>query len=259
MVLVAGAGVWLWSTYVSPAELMELEPLQYTEDSSWAALPVSKPAAVWEDGWGVDVFVILSSSGLKARNAQGLERRESLARRQAQAYKADLGGLGAIYTPLYRDAALPEDSLRAFETYLRTQNLGRGLIIAHDEVVPGPILERIASDASLQERFGGFLELAGKAAETDEEQNSAIGQPCGGFRHTEEACRSRVNIAKSKGAFRVSQDGFPETHPIAAFREYLNANVGMMAEPLGQFEEVEIIDIRRPGDTDENRARNTRN
>jgi hypothetical protein len=26
-----------------------------------------------------------------------------------------------------------------------------------------------------------------------------------------------------------------------------------MAEPLGDFEEVEIVDIRRPGDTDESR------
>ena len=37
---------------------------------------------------------------------------------------------------------------------------------------------------------------------------------------------------------------------VAQHKEWLEANVAKTAEPLGALEEVEIIDIRRPGETD---------
>ena len=36
---------------------------------------------------------------------------------------------------------------------------------------------------------------------------------------------------------------------------WLEENASQSAEPLGDLEEVEIVDIRRPGDTDESREK----
>lgn len=60
----------------------------------------------------------------------------------------------------------------------------------------------------------------------------------------------------------VHQNGFSVLAPdssvgelAATFSEWLQANASPMAEPLGDLEEVEIVDIRRPGDTDERREK----
>ena len=52
----------------------------------------------------------------------------------------------------------------------------------------------------------------------------------------------------------VSQDKPVGGKSLAGLTDWLEANVAKMAEPLGSLEEVEIIDIRRPGDTDAKRA-----
>ena len=262
ILLLAGAGPWIWYTFIAPPELMELEPLQYTDDSSWAALPVASPPAVWTDGWGVDFFMILESAGLEARSAKGLERNEKRARRQAQTYKTQLGSLGAVYAPLYRDAAQGDDTARAFNTYLRTRNLGRGLVIVHDTEVPELVSLRLSQDPALRERFGGFLQLS-HASSTDESKDAVnedgAQSVCGGFVFPQNDCHTVLGVHKTNGTYSIAGDSFPGDHPITGFQQYLADNVGMMAEPFGEFEEVEIIDIRRPGDTDENRARDGRN
>lgn len=51
----------------------------------------------------------------------------------------------------------------------------------------------------------------------------------------------------------MTSEGTPGGDLIASFPTWLDENVGKMAEPLGDFEEVEIVDIRRPGETDDER------
>ena len=48
----------------------------------------------------------------------------------------------------------------------------------------------------------------------------------------------------------VSQDEPIAGDNLTGYKEWLEANVAKTAEPLGALEEVEIIDIRRPGETD---------
>ena len=159
-VLAIGAGPWVWNTYISPRPQLELDPMKYTEDSSWSALPVQEPEAVWTGGWGVDVFVISEDSGLGGTTQVALQKNEQRGRRQAQALKASFETIGEVYSPLYRDAAVNDDVTRAFESYLRRDNRGRALIIAHDRPIPSAILARLEQDASLRDRFGGFLSIS---------------------------------------------------------------------------------------------------
>jgi len=257
-VLAIGAGPWVWNTYISPRPQLELDPMKYTEDSSWSALPVQEPEAVWTGGWGVDVFVISEDSGLGGTTQVALQKNEQRGRRQAQALKASFETIGEVYSPLYRDAAVNDDVTRAFESYLRRDNRGRALIIAHDRPIPSAILARLEQDASLRERFGGFLSISDTKdgippLASGDAQTTAEGPLpyCNDRLNDIDSCQIVVPAHREKGVLVLRSEGIPGGDIVAGFPEWLEANVGKMAEPLGDFEEVEIVDIRRPGETDE--------
>tara|TARA_R110000796_G_scaffold147674_9_gene264515 strand:+ start:9125 stop:9955 length:831 start_codon:yes stop_codon:yes gene_type:complete len=257
-VLAIGAGPWVWNTFISPRPQLELDPLKYAEDSSWSALPVEEPNPVWVDGWGVDVFLISEDSALRGTTQSGLQKRELRGRRQAQSLKASLESIGEVYSPLYRDNATNDDLTRAFESYLRRDNKGRALIIAHDRPIPDSILARLEQDASLRERFGGFLSISdtkdGIPPLDSNEQQAPVEEPlpyCNDRLNEAASCQMVVPAHREKGLWTLTSEGTPGGEMVATFAEWLEANVGKMAEPLGDFEEVEIVDIRRPGETDE--------
>lgn len=268
MILVAaafalGGGWWLWNNIISPQPLLDLEPLNYTEDSSWAALPVQTPPAVWSGEWGVDVFVVSKDARLVARTQVGLEKRERVARAQADALRTYLQPVGEVYAPLFRGNAESDDITRAFETYLRTDNRGRALVITHDMPLPDSVLARLEQDPELRNRFGGFLSLS--TARTGITPLYADGSApndegtfpwCNARLNEANSCQMIVPARKVKGLWVLESEGVPGGDMIATFPDWLEANVGKMAEPLGDFEEIEIVEIRRPGDTDERRAEN---
>ncbi|MDX1291995.1 MAG: hypothetical protein R3265_04220 [Hyphomonas sp.] len=260
-VLAIGAGPWIWNTFISPQPQLELDPLKYAEDSSWSALPVEEPAPVWVEGWGVDVFLISEDSALKGRSQAGLQKRELRGRRQAQSLKASFDSIGEVYAPLYRDEATNDDLTRAFESYLRRDNRGRALIIAHDMPIPDAILARLEQDASLRDRFGGFLSISDTRdgippLESDMAQ-APVEEPlpyCNERLNQAASCQMVIPAHREKGLWTLTGEGTPGGELVASFPEWLEANVGKMAEPLGDFEEVEIVDIRRPGETDDTLA-----
>ena len=259
-VLAIGAGPWVWNTFISPRPQLELDPLKYNEDSSWSALPVEDPEPVWSGGWGVDVFLISEDSALRGTTQASLQKRELRGRRQAQAFKASLESAGEVYAPLYRANAVSDDVTRAFETYLRRDNRGRALIIAHDRPIPESILARLEQDASLRERFGGFLSISDTRngipplheAPKDAAADGTLSY-CSDRLNEAESCQMVVPAQREKGVLVLTSEGTAGGDLVSGFPEWLEANVGKMAEPLGDFEEVEIVDIRRPGDTDESR------
>lgn len=261
-VLVIGAGPWIWNTIISPKPQLDLSPLKYNEDSSWSALPVQDPAPVWRDGWGVDVFLVSKDSALRGKSQSGLQKRERKAREQAQALKASLQEAGEVYAPLYRDNARNDDVTRAFETYLRRDNKGRALILAHDVPLPPSVLGRLEQDENLRERFGGFLSISdtrqGIPSLKEDAGESSEDTPlpyCTPRLVEADSCQMIVPAHKVKGLWVIAEEGVPGGETIAEFPAWLEENVGKMAEPLGDFEEVEIVDIRRPGDTDERREK----
>ncbi|WP_370172592.1 MULTISPECIES: DUF3089 domain-containing protein [Hyphomonas] len=260
-VLAIGAGPWVWNTFISPRPQLELDPMKYTEDSSWSALPVQEPEAVWSGGWGVDVFLISEDSALSGTTQVALQKKEQRGRRQAQSLKSSFEKIGEVYAPLYRNAAVHDDVTRAFETYLRRDNRGRALIIAHDRPVPDAILARLEQDSSLRGRFGGFLSISDTkdgipslSTSASEAGNSDPTPYCNERLNDVTSCQIVVPAHREKGLWVLTSEGVPGGEIVASFPEWLEANVGKMAEPLGDFEEVEIVDIRRPGETDENSA-----
>ena len=106
------------------------------------------------------------------------------------------------------------------------------------------------------ERFGGFYRI-GKNPESltlieDPAQSAEVYCPV----HLVESgnCVKDIPTIRDNGFSLLSPDS-AVGESAAMFSEWLHANASPMAEPLGDLEEVEIVDIRRPGDTDERREK----
>ena len=146
----------------------------------------------------------------------------------------------------------------ALKFYLDDHNRGRAFVIATDHPLPPEMLAPILDDESLRERFGGFLRL------TRARGDDALFSSIAGLENTAsnflaycppqyaeaETCQPVVEIGRQDGMMIVSQDEPIAGDNLTGYKEWLEANVAKTAEPLGALEEVEIIDIRRPGETD---------
>ncbi|WP_321489626.1 hypothetical protein [uncultured Hyphomonas sp.] len=255
-IVVAGLGTWLWRTVISPPPLIEVSPLSYTDYASWSVVPKETPPAVWKEGWGIDVFLVDSASELKGRSGKQLDKKEQKARLQGRMFEDGLSAIGPVYAPLYRADAKGDDLARAFLIYLRKHNQGRALVIASNTTLPDALLAEIEFEPDLEERFGGFYRL-GK-----DPQSVTLTE--GADQPAEAYCPAHLTESGDciRNVMTVRDSGFsvlaPESDVAASattFSEWLNANAAPMAEPLGDLEEVEIVDIRRPGDTDERREK----
>nr|WP_321362074.1 hypothetical protein [uncultured Hyphomonas sp.] len=258
--IAVGLGVWLWRTVVSPPPYIEMSPLVYTDYASWAVIPKQTPPAVWKDGWATDVFLVDSASELKGRSGKQLDKKEQTARLQGRMLEDGLTAIGPVYAPLYRADAKGDDLARAFLIYLRKHNRGRALVIAADTPLPDALLAEIELEPDLMERFGGFYRI-GKNPESVtliEDPAKSADAYCPAHLVDSDTCVKDLSTVHENGFSLLAPDsGVGES--AAKFSEWLDANASPMAEPLGDLEEVEIVDIRRPGDTDERRKKSNRN
>ncbi|MEZ6000612.1 hypothetical protein [Hyphomonas sp.] len=253
-IIVAGLGAWLWRTVISPPPFIEVNPLSYTDYASWAVIPKETPPAVWQDGWAIDVFLVDSASELQGRTGKQLDKKEQKARLQGRMLEDGLSAIGPVYAPLYRADAKGDDLARAFLIYLRKHNHGRALVIASDTPLPDALLAEIQFEPDLTERFGGFYRV-GKNPDSlalTENPDQPVETYCPDYLNESGDCVRDVTTVRD-GGFAVLAPESDIGASAAAFQEWLQANASPMAEPLGDLEEVEIVDIRRPGDTDERR------
>ena len=254
--VILGLGAWLWRTVISPPPYIEVSPLSYTEYASWAVIPKETPAPVWRDGWATDVFLVEDASELKGRTGAQLDKREQKARLQGRLLEDGLTAIGPVYAPLYRADAKGDDLARAFLIYLRSHNHGRAVVIASDTALPDALLAELELEPELMERFGGFYRI-GKDPEfvqLTETPDKSVEAYCPTHLIEREACVTDVATVREKG-FSVLAPESSVGESAAAFSTWLAENASPMAEPLGDLEEVEIVDIRRPGDTDERRSK----
>ena len=258
--IAVGLGVWAWRTLISPPPYIEVEPLSYTDYASWAVIPKENPPAVWTNGWAVDVFLVDSTSELKGRSGKQLDKREQNARLQGRMLEDGLQAVGPVYAPLYRADAKSDDLARAFLIYLKKHNRGRALVIASDTPLPEALLNEIQQEPDLMERFGGFYRLGNQSQSVTltEQPDQSIDSYCPAHLVESNACVQDV-VTTRKSGFAVLSPDSPLDDSAATFLGWLEANASPMAEPLGDLEEVEIVDIRRPGDTDERRAKKKSN
>lgn len=224
-----------------------LNSLDFTMPSAWAVLPDPPPPAIWEMGWDVDIFLIAPTAQIQAKSPQGLTAAAEKARKDTAGLASDLRPLGVVYAPLLRKDSLAEDARAAFEQYVTHHNRGRALVIVTSDASIAPALARLQSDTLLQSRFGGFL------TDLPAEDAKALDAYCAGGLPELVPCRSSLPFSKVMGAVRAPLIGELVRTRMIRFRRHLEADVAKLAPPLGALEEVEVVEARSPGDTDEAR------
>lgn len=262
LVLAVGLGPWAYRTFGGSHELIDLPAFDYRTHDSWATFPAESPAPVWKDGWAVDVLLIAPDSGLAPRSPAQLASQAKRASIQAASLAQSLTAVGPVYAPLFRKGSETADLSAAFGQYIDTHNRGRAFIIATDHPLPADTLAGLKADDALRARFGGFLRLARNtgspdpfaAVETAGGFPATLGDYCPDRYHKLSECQPVVQIGRQDGMMIVTQDMPIGGDNLTGLTAWLEANLAKTAEPLGSLEEVQIIDIRRPGDTDANRA-----
>jgi hypothetical protein len=257
--LAIGLGPWTYRTFFAPGEPIALPAFDYRSSDSWAALPAEMPPPVWEDGWAVDVILIGPGSGLDPASMSALDSQTERAKEQATRLAESLSAIGPVYAPLFRRAGEAEDLTASFNRYITDKNRGRAFVIATDHSLPIEALVPLKEDASLRERFGGFLRLVRAKAQDDaflavDTSPEDLQSYCPERMTASQSCQPVVKIGRQDGMMIVAQDTPIGGQNLVDFTDWLEANVAKTAEPLGSLEEIEIIDIRRPGDTDESRS-----
>ena len=262
VILGVGLGPWAYRTLFVPGVPVALPAFDYRTNDGWAALPAESPAPVWKDGWAVDVILVGPGAGLEPRSESDVLPQTSRAREQSERLAESLSSIGPVYAPLYRQADEATDLAAAFRSYVNTHNRGRAFVIATDHALPPEMLSSLSTDEALRARFGGFLRLTRAKGANAPFPAVAIGPSapddlmayCPDQYDTTDTCQPVVRIGRQDGMMIVSQDKPVGGKSLAGLTDWLEANVAKTAEPLGSLEEVEIIDIRRPGDTDAKRA-----
>lgn len=263
IVILLVAGGWFGArTFMQPAPA-PMATLDYTDYSNWAVFPTETPAPVWQDGWVADVFII--APGARIKNTHRADDQDILRARKKtvdniQGLLPNLAGIGTVYAPLLRADASDTDIEAALAIYLNSFNKGRALVIATDRGINANVLLPISSNPTVRERFAGFLILSADSNDTQAAIIPSTGENAAGGAQLcppqsisdEEAkppfCETVLNIERSSGTFSFVDTPLTDASILDGWMEYLRANVSPLAEPLGGFEEVEIIDVRRPGE-----------
>lgn len=231
--VVFGSAIAIWQMRSAPdPEPVALDPYDYSIAESWHARPETPPPAVWEVGWATDVVLLLSPD----------------ARRAPDAYGEALAAFGPVYAPKLRGPEFSEDVAAVLQRYLDDDNNGRALVIASDRPLPASAVPVINSDPMVRARFAGVLLLDGQ--ETAFASGVSPGSVCSDRFGAGEVCAAPVEIRRTDGVWVVGGEGPPGGAVIDGFEEWLEGSAPKLAEPLGDLEEIEIIDIRRPGQTD---------
>lgn len=232
LVAVGGGAVFWYMNSAPPPEPVVLDPYDYALEDSWHAKPETAPPPVWEAGWDTDVILLLSPA----------------ARRAPEAHSEALSAFGAVYAPKLRGPEFDEDAAEALQRYLDDDNNGRALVIASDRPLPASIVPVINSDPMVRARFAGVLLLEGQEAAFA--SGVSAGSVCSDRFGAGEICAAPIDIRRSDGVWVIAGDEPHGGAVIDGFEEWLDTSAPKLAEPLGDLEEVEIIDIRRPGQTD---------
>lgn len=231
-VLIAG-GVAFWMMNSQPEPEPEpVDPYDYAVLESWDVRPVEQPSAVWEDGWAVDVVQLTADT-----------------RREPEELAAALGQIGPVYAPKIRASHFADDTASALQQYLDADNNGRAFVIASNQPLPASAVPVINSDGMVRARFGGVLLLEGQETAFAPGVNPA--GVCSDRFGAGEVCAAPVEIGRSDGEWVIkTEEGEPVGGAVInGFEEWLHGSAPKLAEPLGELEEIEIIDIRRPGQT----------
>lgn len=256
------------------------EMLDYSMQDSWVIFPEAAPPGAWETPWGVDAFIVAPPAGLAT--ASGLsDARSDL--HQAAFQKSVEELLRAIpdtvtaYAPHYHSPSaantkqepykveIEAQLLAAFRHYMDTHNQGRAILVLYDDradAFMGPILDTLRSD-NLFERYAGSVSIiaSGKYDEADmtyhDRCSPALDDGCLNFIEATSISHPLGFLAPrlpGRVVERAIIDSEGASVAIAAQAKqvsvWLDETAPKPAEPLGDFEEVDVVPIYRPGDSE---------
>lgn len=246
LLLLAGAAL-VWS--LRPQADVVSTPLptfDYTDAESWAVKPELQPPAVWEGDWDVDVVLISRAEALDPADTEDLQKQRDKSAGLLSERAEALAKIGPVYAPYLRSANIDEDVARALSQYQTADNRGRAFFVVTDTPLPAEFVSVLQATPLLRDRFGGVL-FFGEDAETSGFTSDVDAATVCSRRYREEqTCAERIELRRSGGSYNLSGGG----RLVNGFVAWLNANASKLAEPLGDLEEIEIIDIRRPGETE---------
>ncbi len=243
ILLAVAVGAVVWSTRPTPvATGPALPTFDYASSSSWAVKPDMPPPAVWETGWEIDVILLSGDASLEISDKVALEKRRNDAAEELTQLSAAFERIGPVYAPYLRATGVSADSNAALQHYLSTENRGRAFVIVSDHPVPAETLALLEADAMLRTRFGGVF-YTGAAEELPAVLPASA---CSRRYKPESGCVAFVELRRNGGGYERT-GGEQLTN---GFVSWLNDNASKLAEPLGELEEIEIIEIRRPGETE---------
>lgn len=245
VLLAIAAGAILWSMRAAPVATGPAVPtFDYAAKASWAVKPDLPPPAVWETGWEVDVVILSAGAALDISDKVALENRLGNAAEELDDLGAAFDKIGPVYAPYLRAANLDADIAAALSEYLAADNRGRAFLIAADHPFPATLLPAFESDALLRDRFGGVLFYGESATGLAEGVSSAA--LCSRRYKPKQGCVATVELRRAGGKYEMSGGGALTNGLVA----WLNDHTSKLAEPLGDLEEIEIIEIRKPGETE---------
>lgn len=247
-----------------------IDPLDYASVDSWAAFPDAMPPGAWETPWGVDVFLIGPPAGLSSGPGLVNARIEAHEEKYDAAITELSRGIAKglpLYAPHYHSPSAVHNTgeyaaetalglVSAFSTYLAEHNRDRAILLAVDEralPLADPILAQLTGDA-IAERFAGRIIFG---------SNPSGAAPTACNPSLNSVCDQTVDMKAGGIPFgfllprlpgRISErslidpDGTAEAVAVQATQvsSWLDENGPKPAEPLGDFEEIEIAPVYAP-------------
>ncbi len=247
ILLAIATGAVFWSMREAPVATGPAVPtFNYVAADSWAVRPDLPPPAVWETGWEVDVILLSAGAALEISDKVALEKRRGKASGELTDFAAAFEKAGPVYAPYLRAANLEADMAAALGQYLGEDNRGRAFFIATDRPLPATMLPLFETDPLLRNRFGGVLRFSEDDAGSGFAEGVAADSVCSRRFKSEDGCVETVELRRAGNRYEMT-GGERLTNGLVA---WLNDHTSKLAEPLGDFEEIEIIEIRRPGETE---------
>lgn len=215
-----------------------LPSFDYSAAESWAVRPETRTAAVWESGWAFDVLILASGAALQTGDADAARRSRDKAQDEARDLAGAFDTIGKVYVPFLRASDPGADLVAALSAYTANDNRGRALLIATDLPLPAEAAAMFSADPLLRDRFAGivtYADDAGFAAGTD------MASVCSRRYDASEGCTLQTDLNRAGGSYGAEGGG----RLTEGFLAWLNDYSSKLAEPLGDLEEIEIIEIQQ--------------
>jgi hypothetical protein len=231
LLVAAGSAGVIWVVREKPVVAGPALPsFDYAAAESWAVRPQTPPAAVWESGWAFDVLILASGAALETGDADRARRSRNKAEEEARELASAFDAIGKVYVPFLRASDPGPDLAAALAAYIANDNRGRALVIATDLPLPAEAATLFAEDALLRDRFAGVLTYADDAGFAPGTDATTV---CSRRYDAGEGCTLPADLKRADGG-RLT----------AGFLAWLNDYSSKLAEPLGDLEEIDIIEIQ---------------